>query len=247
MKFTEFTIEFTKALKNKDNIRVLELIIENPARAKTCVQQNYSIRTLFQDVFLKNNPYVRTIFVEQDAEESISCAPSIVHGTLRERVLNIVTPRKELAHPSVDYFHKRKGIIQAKNVTGWDMDKDLEARDKYKLTVHELEIIARKTEVENTSQTRPKINIHRANELNPINRQELVYLLKEIDKKKSEIDEMITKVDPLLEMHKAFFDNAKNKGIDLLEKNPKFNHKNQQKNEFDLSFHKFKMTPDIKF
>lgn len=247
MKFAEFTAEFTKALRDKDNVRVLELMLGNSGKARKCVHQSYATRMLFQNEFLKDNPYARTIFSEKDAEESISISTSIVHGTLSERVFNIVTPRKGIAHTSVDYFDKRKGMIQAKNVIDWSAVYDNKARNKYKPTIHEIEIIARNSEVGNTSQMRPKINIHITDDLKPISRQELVYLLKEIDRNKSEIDEMVTRVDPLLEMHKNFFGDSKNKGVDLLEQNPKFNHKNQSKNEFDLALHKFRKTPDIRF
>lgn len=248
MKFADFAIEFTKALKNKDNVRVLDLILQDPWEARACVHKDFTVRTLFEGDFLKDNPYVRMIFSEKNADESISAATSIVRETFKGRVFNIATPRKGLAHTSVDYFHKRNGMIQTKTVKGWDYLLDFSARGKYKPTIHTVEIDTKETDLITTNQTRPKINIHGPNDREPISRQEIEYLLKEIDKKHIEIGEMIqTKMDPLLAVHKEFFDDPGNKGIDLLAQNPRFNHKNQFKNEFDFRLHKFRMTPDIKF
>jgi hypothetical protein len=248
MKNSEYFIEFTKALKSKNNVTVLDFLIRDPYSARTCLHENPSIRTDYA-AWKTNNTFANRLLTEDNTDEDFSIAHNVFREIITKRSFVNGAFTKE-AHHHVDFFSQKRKFVQTKNVSEYNLTKLNSDMRHYtpnnQPTVNCVDIFTKNNKLPSvfdlTKIGKPKFNIVLHEDLKPISLQQIAEIEKAFYANESAIIEIQEKeMKPLVKLHKSFIENPENKNVDWSSLNPKFNNKNQAKNELDFGLYNFRL------
>lgn len=249
MKKGEFLLEFTKALKSKDDVAILHYLISDPFSVRTCVNGNPDLH-IYYNAWKTNNSFICRMLTENEIYEDISIAHNIFRETIEKRAFGTGSFSKD-AHEHVDFLSRWRGFMQTKNKNEYTFNRLFKDWNRYEGTVNCIDIFARKNKIhpfDHTKIEKPNFNIVLFNTLRPINYTEIQEVQTAFYENKSSIIEMHeTQMKPLLKAHKNFIENSENMKIDFSTSNLKFKDLNASKNILEDAWNNFQKTKIIEY
>lgn len=225
MKYSEFLVDFTSALKNKNKVAVLELVTNQPFYSRTSMNDP-KMRMLYVD-FLKGDRFVKTVLTagEADPLEGTSVPAHAVRSIIGNREFHIYSSKK--MHRIADFVDTKKGMMQVKNYNQYRDSTFIKQLDHNALCVHEVEIYTNANKLTLTTEVvrNPTFKITTYEDLEKLSGDKIDEMLTNFYKNEAEyLNIKNTKVIPLMERHANFVRSFPKAPYDIvMHSNPHFN------------------------